>query len=392
MEKDPPACLSKPSSTAPCCEVQQPPFNPKRPPWSNREPDTVRDLPGLSPGAHRSGDLLRSILRHAARVLYVAPGGAPWVSPSELGGTPHGPPAGPVSAAAPQLLRGKGRFNRTGTRGLSQGRPLDPARPVSAAPPPGPAPGCAFPRLRLSAGARARALLGREQAGRAVRGGSGTPRGCSLQAESDRNLCRASWVKTLSFLLPRAKLVLVLGDLHISHRCSGLPGKFKKLLVPGKIQHSLCTGNLCTESYDYLRTPPGGIHVVRGDFESLNYPEEKVVTVGQFRIGLIHGHQVIPWCDVASLAWLQRQLDVDILISGHTHRFEAFEHEKKFHINPGSAPGAYSALEMSVVPSFVLMDIQAATVVTYVYQLVEDDVKVERKEFKKYWIVSRPAC
>ena len=44
--------------------------------------------------------------------------------------------------------------------------------------------------------------------------------------------------------------------------------KFKKLLVPGKIQHVLCTGNLCTkESYDYLRTLAGDIHVVRGDSE-----------------------------------------------------------------------------------------------------------------------------
>lgn len=70
-----------------------------------------------------------------------------------------------------------------------------------------------------------------------------------------------------------------------------------------------------------------------------------MVTVGQFKIGLIHGHQVIPWGDMASLALLQRQLDVDILISGHTHKFEAFENENKFYINPGSATGAYNALE-----------------------------------------------
>ncbi|NXF05639.1 VPS29 protein, partial [Smithornis capensis] len=182
-----------------------------------------------------------------------------------------------------------------------------------------------------------------------------------------------------------AALVLVLGDLHIPHRCGALPRKFKELLVPGKIQHILCTGNLCTrESSDYLRTLAGDIHVVRGDSESLNYPEEKVVTIGQFRIGLIHGHQVIPWGDAAGLALLQRQLDVDILISGHTHRFEAFEYEKKFFINPGSATGAYSALDRNVTPSFVLMDVQASTVVTYVYQLIEGDVKVERIEFKKY--------
>ncbi|NWI11910.1 VPS29 protein, partial [Crypturellus soui] len=183
-----------------------------------------------------------------------------------------------------------------------------------------------------------------------------------------------------------AQLVLVLGDLHIPHRCSGLPAKFKKLLVPGKIQHILCTGNLCTkESYDYLRSLASDIHVVRGNSEvrSMNYPEEKVVTVGQFRIGLIHGHQVIPWGDVGSLALLQRQLDVDILISGHTHKFEAFEHENKFYINPGSATGAYNALEINTIPSFVLMDIQASTVVVYVYQLIEEDVKVERIEFTK---------
>uniref|UniRef100_A0A8C0EFX9 Uncharacterized protein n=1 Tax=Bubo bubo TaxID=30461 RepID=A0A8C0EFX9_BUBBB len=41
-------------------------------------------------------------------------------------------------------------------------------------------------------------------------------------------------------------------------------------------------------------------------------------------------------------------------------------------------------LSRNVIPSFVLMDIQASTVVAYVYQLTEEDVKVERIEFKKY--------
>lgn len=180
-------------------------------------------------------------------------------------------------------------------------------------------------------------------------------------------------------------LVLVLGDLHVPHRCNGVPAKFKKLLVPGKIQHILCTGNLCTkESFDYLKTLASDVHVVRGDFdENMNYPEQKVVTVGQFRIGLCHGHQIVPWGDMESLAMLQRQLDVDILITGHTHKFEAFEHENKFYINPGSGTGAFNPLDSGVSPSFVLLDIQQSTVVAYVYQLVGEDVKVERIEYKK---------
>jgi len=180
-------------------------------------------------------------------------------------------------------------------------------------------------------------------------------------------------------------LVLVLGDTHVPYRSHSLPAKFKKLLVPGRIQHILCTGNLCTkESLDYLKTLASDVHIVKGDFdENMNYPDHKVVTVGQVRIGLCHGHQVIPWGDPEALSLIQRQLDVDILITGHTHKFQAYEFEGKFYINPGSATGAYSALESNVIPSFVLMDIQSSSVVIYVYQLIGDEVKVERNEYKK---------
>lgn len=188
------------------------------------------------------------------------------------------------------------------------------------------------------------------------------------------------------YRLPLFQLVLVLGDLHIPHRCNSLPAKFKKLLVPGRIHHVLATGNVGKEAYDYLKTLANDIHIVRGDFDdpSLNYPEQKVVSVGQYRIGLLHGHQVVPWGDAEALALVQRQLNVDILISGHTHKFEAYEQENKFFINPGSATGAFNALSADkVTPSFVLMDIQNSAVITYVYQLIGDEVKVERIEFKK---------
>ena len=86
-----------------------------------------------------------------------------------------------------------------------------------------------------------------------------------------------------------------------------------------------------------------------------------------------------------ALATINRQLDCDILITGHTHRFEAYEQENKFYVNPGSITGAYNALDNGnqIIPSFILMDIQSATVVTYVYQLIDDEVKVDRIEFKK---------
>jgi len=151
------------------------------------------------------------------------------------------------------------------------------------------------------------------------------------------------------------------------------------------MQHVICTGNMATrEQYDELKALAPHAHIVGGDFDDgAAFPETKVVTIGDFRIGIIHGHQVVPWGDPRALAATQRRLDVDILISGHTHKNDVSEVEGKWFINPGSITGAYSALEADVVPSFVLLAIQGPKVVVYVYEMHGDTVEVSKSEFSK---------
>jgi vacuolar protein sorting-associated protein 29 len=85
-----------------------------------------------------------------------------------------------------------------------------------------------------------------------------------------------------------------------------------------------------------------------------------------------------------ALAAAARELDVDVLISGHTHQVEVAEREGRFYVNPGSATGAFNSIAGSeFVPSFVLMDVQNTSIVTYIYQLVDDEVKVEKVEYRK---------
>ena len=51
--------------------------------------------------------------------------------------------------------------------------------------------------------------------------------------------------------------------------------------VPGKIQHILCTGNLCTkEMMDYFRTLASDVHVVQGDFDEVRAGARAVLLVG----------------------------------------------------------------------------------------------------------------
>mmetsp|Transcript_8949 Transcript_8949/g.12734 ORF Transcript_8949/g.12734 Transcript_8949/m.12734 type:complete len:191 (+) Transcript_8949:39-611(+) len=182
------------------------------------------------------------------------------------------------------------------------------------------------------------------------------------------------------------ELVLVLGDLHIHQRSREIPEKFKRMLVPNKMQHIICTGNMGShEQYDMLRNLAPNVHTVSGNFEGkeMSFPETKVVQVGDFRIGVIHGHQIVPQGDHMALATTRRKLDVDILVSGNTHRNEVAEYDGHFHINPGSITGSFSSTLFNVIPSFVLLAVQGSKAVCYVYELINDELSVSKTEFNK---------
>lgn len=103
--------------------------------------------------------------------------------------------------------------------------------------------------------------------------------------------------------------------------------------------------------------------MVKGDFDvdSPNLPLSKIVNHGSLRIGFTHGHTIVPPADADALLIAARQMDVDVLLWGGTHRFEAFEMEGRFFINPGSATGAMSSGfwpdNEEPTPSFCLMDV-----------------------------------
>ncbi|KXT02476.1 hypothetical protein AC579_994 [Pseudocercospora musae] len=221
-----------------------------------------------------------------------------------------------------------------------------------------------------------------------------------------------------------SRLVLILGDLHIPDRAIDIPQKFKKLLTPGKIGQILCLGNLTSPSaYSFLRNLAPDLQLVKGDFDiplstlapaaafqqgqqtsseaSFPIPTalSKVVTHGSLRIGFTHGDSIIPPGDPDALLIAARQMDVDVLCWGGTCKFEAYEMEGKFFVNPGSATGAVSWVDETLpdvgedgeegnVPSFVLMDVQGDVLVLYVYQLKKDaegneNVAVEKVSFRK---------
>ncbi len=78
------------------------------------------------------------------------------------------------------------------------------------------------------------------------------------------------------------ELVLLVGDHHIPFRSDSIPPQFTRMLVPGKMQHVICTGNLGgggdnyyeSEEYQRLKELVGGasanVHCVAGEYDFLS--------------------------------------------------------------------------------------------------------------------------
>ncbi|GET91439.1 vacuolar sorting-like protein [Leishmania tarentolae] len=171
-------------------------------------------------------------------------------------------------------------------------------------------------------------------------------------------------------------LVLVVGDTWVPQRASGVPEAFCKMFSPGRIHTLLITGAVGSkEMYDYLRTIAPEVHCVTSSIDRRwtdQMPESVVLTIEGLKVGLIHGHQV-PMRDKDALAAVQRELDVDVLVSGSTHQPKYFEFDSHLFVNPGSLSGADTECEVNVPPSFMLLDIQDKSVVTFIYQYHPED-------------------
>jgi len=178
-------------------------------------------------------------------------------------------------------------------------------------------------------------------------------------------------------------LVLILGDFHTPQRAVDIPDQFKELITPGKVEHVLCTGNLGSkERLEWLQSLSRNVHVVQGDFDS-EFVERKVIKVEDWSIGLVHGHQIVPWGDKSALLSFQKQLDVDLLVHGHTHTLSVESAEGKYFLNPGSATGAYSLLTSQVKPSFMLLGLKGKEASVFTYEIADGTLVVSKCQISK---------
>ena len=181
-----------------------------------------------------------------------------------------------------------------------------------------------------------------------------------------------------------AEIVLIVGDSFVPQRVYDISEQFKSLLTPNKINHILCLGNMGSkDQYEWLKTLSNNFHCVKGDYDfDESLPEKKSVQIGEFKIGMIHGHQVFPTGDIDSLGSVQRELGCNILVYGYSHELSIKAKDNALYLNPGSISGAFSPSIRDSTPSFIIIALQGDIAILYVYILKDESQKFEVKKYE----------
>ena len=131
-------------------------------------------------------------------------------------------------------------------------------------------------------------------------------------------------------------LIGLISDTHIPDRARILPQNVIDAF--SDVDLILHAGDLTSPKVIEELEEIAPVMAVQGNMDrarGINLPQAKIIEAEDLKIGLIHG-EVYPRADTQQLLYLARELDVDILVSGHSHQPKIEQQEGKLLLNPGS--------------------------------------------------------
>lgn len=131
-------------------------------------------------------------------------------------------------------------------------------------------------------------------------------------------------------------LIGLISDTHIPDRAREIPPKVFEAFE--NVELILHAGDLTSPDVIGELEKIAPVMAVQGNMDRANgidLPKAKVIEAEGLKIGLIHG-EVYPRADSDQLLYLAKELDVDILVSGHSHQPKIEQKEGVLLINPGS--------------------------------------------------------
>lgn len=134
-------------------------------------------------------------------------------------------------------------------------------------------------------------------------------------------------------------MIAVISDSHVPGRAPEIPEQFMDILEEAeRVVH--CGDFETRDVFEEIDERADEIVAVKGNCDRFNLPNSEVFTREEVSFGVYHGTGIQPRGDHETLLKIaEKDLDVDILLHGHTHHQEAVRKDGKLLLNPGSCTG-----------------------------------------------------
>ena len=131
-------------------------------------------------------------------------------------------------------------------------------------------------------------------------------------------------------------LIGLISDTHIPDRARVIPTKVLESFE--NVDLIIHAGDLTTTDVIDELEKIAPVMAIQGNMDrvaGLDLPKARVIDCEGIKIGAAHG-EVYPRADTQQLLYLAKQLDVNILVTGHSHQPKIEQVEDVLLLNPGS--------------------------------------------------------
>ncbi len=178
-------------------------------------------------------------------------------------------------------------------------------------------------------------------------------------------------------------MITVISDSHIPGRADEIPEKFWEKIEASEI--TVHAGDYATEEvFNAVREYSKKAYCVKGNcdfFEADELKESETFEHKGLKFGVYHGTGISPRGHKPTLEKIaEKDLEVEILIHGHTHHEEIEKTDKALLINPGSCTGVGGGSSRPSKPTMITMEEQESVLNIKLLEFEEGSLKTKQDE------------
>ncbi|MBC5792604.1 MAG: metallophosphoesterase [Nanohaloarchaea archaeon] len=176
-------------------------------------------------------------------------------------------------------------------------------------------------------------------------------------------------------------MIAVISDSHIPSRAKKIPEKFLEVVKEAdKVVH--CGDFVTKETYDMLEQKSKEFIAVKGNCDRFHLPNSETFNIDDFSVGAYHGTGINPRGHHPTLLRIADDLEVDVLIHGHTHEQETVKKQENLLLNPGSCTGVGGGSSTDGKPEMLTFEVEASQVKVELLEFDEGEVKKVEEIFE----------